>query len=127
MTKKGEKTEYVRVQYEKGGKISAGEALKGKKKRIKATASRGQIGGEEIIACQYHLCFTCVSAIICQRHKLGFGLSPFHTAGFFFFFFLQSPQVPHPPQLVYVCLIPRRQWDYDYVIHFYRRLNVEPR
>lgn len=35
MTKKEEKTEYVRVQYEKGGKISAGEALKGEKKKSK--------------------------------------------------------------------------------------------
>lgn len=82
MTKKEEKTEYVRVQCETGGKISAGEALKGKKKIIKATASRGQTGGEEIITCQYHLYFTCVSAIICQR-ELGFGLSHFHTAGVF--------------------------------------------
>lgn len=84
MTKKEEKTEYVRVQYEKGGKISAGEALKGEKKIIKATASRGQTGGEEIITCQYHLYFTCVSVnnTVCQR-ELGFGLSPFHTVGVF--------------------------------------------
>lgn len=127
MTKKEEKTEYVRVQYEKGGKISAGEALKGEKKIIKATASRGQTGGEEIITCQYHLYFTCVSVNNMSERTGVWVISLSYGGGFHSLRAQGSPRVPHPPQLVYVCLIPRRQWDYDYAIQFRRWSNVEPR
>lgn len=68
----------MRAQCEKERQISAGEAVK---EKAKQTTSERQKGGGKIIARQYHLYFTCVSALICEGVS-GFGLSHFQNPHF---------------------------------------------
>lgn len=103
----------VRVQCERGGKISAGEALKGKIKGIKA--NRWGRNSRPSVSWKLHL------RLVNELVKVHFGLwviSLSYSWTFFFLCMYKSASLPSG-QLVYICVIPPGRCDSDYVMQSY--------
>lgn len=103
----------MRVQCERGGKISAGEALKGKIKGIKA--NRWGRNSRPSVSWKLHL------RLVNELVKVHFGLwviSLSYSWTFFFLCMYKSASLPSG-QLVYICVIPPGRCDSDYVMQSY--------